>query len=153
MARKQSPTSMRWIYPPDYDERLGMDAVGTSIIPELIVLGCQKYSEAYQLTLHRHMTGYEFVYLEHGSVTWEVDGVQYPTTAGQWFFTAPGELHKARFNHIEPSRIWWFIITDPACDSDWLNLGQQERNFIKAGLQQLPHVFRADVGWMSNLRG
>ncbi|SEO89223.1 AraC family transcriptional regulator [Paenibacillus sp. OV219] len=146
MARKSSSGAMRWLYPDiaelDRDQWSDVKPPRGGLIPELINLGCQKYSEAYQLTMHAHEQAYEFVYLEHGSVTWEINGVHYPTSAGQWFFTYPGELHKARFDHMEPSRIWWLIVKDPACGSSWLGLVQEERDFIHKRLLQLPRVFR-----------
>lgn len=146
MASKRSTSAMRWLYPPSPEpvtaERPGVEPAAASRLPELLHLGCQKYAEAYQLTMHAHDQAYEFVYLEHGSVTWEMNGVHYPTSAGQWFFTYPGELHKARFDHMEPSRIWWLIVKDPAVGSSWLGLDAEERGFIRERLLRLPRVFR-----------
>ncbi len=93
MAKKQASSILRWVYPQDLDiRRSESDTVKTSIINELIMLGCQKYTEAYPLYLHCHDYGYEFVYMEQGSAAWEINGVYYPTSAGEWFFTYPGEL-------------------------------------------------------------
>jgi hypothetical protein len=143
MALKQTSSLTRWLYPKNFDQMMEAEETGTSLVPELIYLGSQKNAEAFPLTLHRHDHGYEFVYLEQGSVTWELNGVHYPTSAGQWFFTFPGELHKARFNHMEPSRIWWFIMKDPAYDPNWFRMDTAERESIIARLSQLPRVFRA----------
>lgn len=134
MAGKQTASSIHWVYPPPE---------GTTLFPELHYMGCQKYAKAYFLTVHRHERAYEFVYLEQGSVTWEVEGVHYPTHAGQWFFTRPGELHRARFDHMEPSKIWWFIVTDPGVDPDWFRLDAPEREFVLDRLGRLPRVFHA----------
>lgn len=143
MARKQVTSLIRWVYPALLEKEQDAYEEGTSLVPELIMLGYQKYAEAYPLPMHRHKHGYEFVYLEHGSITWEVDGVHYPTHAGQWFYTSPREFHKARFDHMEPSRIWWFILNEPSDELNWFRLNVIEREFIMKRIGQLPRVFRA----------
>jgi AraC-like DNA-binding protein len=144
MANKQATSLQRWVYPSQNgDEK--KDVVGIEkVVPELLLLGYQKYTEAFPIHLHLHKNGYEFVYLEYGSVTWEIDGVFYPTLAGQWFYTRPGELHKARFDHMEPSRIWWFIIEDPKENLNFFGLSSKDREIIIDLMGKLPRVFQAD---------
>ncbi len=137
----------RWVYPLNFDDHGGVGDLRNneiSLVPELITLGHQKYTEAYPLKLHHHEDCYEFVFVEQGSVTWEMNGKLYPTHAGQWFYTCPGELHRARFNYLEPSRIWWFIIKDPSGTSPhWFQMEANDREFIMDQLRQLPRVFHA----------
>jgi len=140
MAEKRT-SNMRWVYPKPPE---GRPSGAVSIVPEILVFGCQKYAEAYYLTSHRHDRSYEFVFHEQGSVTWEVAGEPFSVRAGQWFFTKPGEPHRARFDHIKPSKIWWIIIRDPAECADWFRLDDSEKGFVMQRLQQLPRVFRAD---------
>ncbi|RAP76998.1 AraC family transcriptional regulator [Paenibacillus montanisoli] len=134
---KFGSASMRWVY--RLDDRNGE----INGIPELLQLGCQKLAEAYPITFHSHDQGYEFVYVVNGIITWEIDGEYYPVNAGQWFYTRPGELHRARFDHLEPCRIWWFVLKDPSGESDWLRLDRDELAFIADRLEQLPRIFRA----------
>lgn len=145
MTNKHAALLSRWVYPPE-GETLP-DQVDTSLLlhlPELQRFGHQKYAEAYLLQLHQHDQAYEFVYVQNGSVTWEVDGMLYPISAGQWFYTRPGELHKARYDYMEPSQIWWIIISDPANDPKWFRLNAEEREIVMSRLHQLPRTFRTD---------
>lgn len=115
-------------------------------------MGHQKYTEAYPLQLHHHEDCYEFVFVEQGSVTWEMNGKFYPTHAGQWFYTCPGELHRARFNYLEPSRIWWFIIKDPNGPSPhWFHLEAADRDFIMDQLQQQPEQRDAVIRFVNHM--
>jgi AraC-like DNA-binding protein len=144
MTMIHSSSSMRWVFPPQDDNPEKFESATTiRLVPELIVVGYQKYAEAYPIPLHYHHHAYEFVYLHSGSATWEINGIPYPMSAGQWFYTRPGELHKARFNHLEPSRIWWMIVQDPEDTPNWFRLEGSDRELASSRLQQLPRVFRA----------
>ncbi|TDF89440.1 helix-turn-helix transcriptional regulator [Paenibacillus piri] len=139
---KRHPMSVRWTYPPD--KQAGDAAFAPpDCIPELHQFGYQKHAEARKLPLHFHDRAYEFVYVERGTVTWEIAGLSYPTNAGQWFINYPGEPHKARFNHMEPSQIWWLIIEDPENNTSWLRLPPSERDWVIKGLKELPRLIRA----------
>ncbi|WP_095090448.1 helix-turn-helix transcriptional regulator [Mesorhizobium sophorae] len=131
-----------WTFPPNKQAANAAPAPA-SCIPELYQFGFHEDSKAVPLSLHLHDRAYEFVYVERGSVTWEIAGVSYPTNAGQWFLTYPGEAHTARFNHMEPSRLWWLIIKDPEHNTSWLGLTRSERNLVVAFVKQLPRVFRS----------
>lgn len=144
MVRKQATSLQRWVYPSQDEHEIKDTETMERLIPELLLLGYQKYTEAFPIPLHLHNHGYEFVFVEHGNVTWEINGVFYPTNAGHWFYTRPGELHKARFDHMEPSRIWWFIVEDPQDNSDFFGLSNKDRESIIDLLEKLPRVFRAD---------
>ena len=115
MAQLHTSAPTRWVFPPHGvdKEAYPKDDPNERLVPELLIVGYQKIAEAFPIPLHSHDGAYEFVYLQNGSATWEIDGILYPMNAGQWFYTRPGELHKARFNHLEPSRIWWLILQDP----------------------------------------
>ncbi|NOU63941.1 helix-turn-helix domain-containing protein [Paenibacillus sp. LMG 31461] len=144
MTKIHSSSSMRWVFPLHADNTEKLESATTiRLVPELLVVGYQKYAEAYPIPLHCHHHAYEFVYLHSGSATWEINGISYPMNAGQWFYTRPGELHKARFNHLEPSRIWWMIVQDPEGTPNWFRLEGSDRELAASRLQQLPRVFRA----------
>lgn len=134
--------SVSWTYPP-IKQASDAASVPAYCIPELYQFGYHEDSKAVPLSLHLHDRAYEFVYVERGSVTWEIADVSYSTNAGQWFLTYPGEAHTARFNHMEPSRIWWLIIKDPEHNTSWLGLTGSERNLVVAFVKQLPRVFRS----------
>jgi AraC-like DNA-binding protein len=138
----RSSSLIRWVYPSDYGTV--SEEGGASVVPELFMLGYQRYTEAYPLQLHSHDQAYEFVFLESGNVNWEIDEAYYPVSAGQWFYTKPGEPHRARFNYLEPSRIWWFILMDPMADPDWFGMDAAYREYIHIRLKELPRVFNAN---------
>ncbi|NIK79722.1 AraC-like DNA-binding protein/mannose-6-phosphate isomerase-like protein (cupin superfamily) [Paenibacillus castaneae] len=127
----------RWVYEFPESNQL-------SQVPELIMLGYDRFHEASPLNVHQHERSYEFVFVESGKVTWEVDGHLFPSHAGQFFYTQPGEWHRARLNFIEPCSIWWMIITDPSDHSGWLNLLDEDRMEIHHQLQQLPRIVFVD---------
>ncbi|BBH18885.1 hypothetical protein Back11_02300 [Paenibacillus baekrokdamisoli] len=125
--------STRWVY-----EYPAVDKL--SSVPELILLGYDRFHEASPLNDHQHERSYEFVFVESGKVTWEVDGHLYASHTGQFFHTRPGEWHRARLSFIEPCSIWWMIIADPAENPGWLSLQDEDRIEIHKQLQQLPRV-------------
>ncbi|SDX14379.1 AraC family transcriptional regulator [Paenibacillus sp. CF384] len=112
--------------------------------PELMMLGYDRFQEASPLSDHQHDGCYEFVYVDNGRVTWEVDGEYYPSITGQVFHTRPGEWHRARLNFIEPCSIWWFILRDPADYPDWLSLRDEDRLQIHQALLELPRIVSVD---------
>lgn len=125
--------SGRWVYSLGNDPKL-------EVITELILLGYDRFNKAELLESHIHENGYELVYIEHGAVNWEVDGTTYHTHAQQIFHTRPGERHRASFNFIGPSTIWWIIIRDPATHPGWFSLDEQERTEFKHILTNLPRI-------------
>ncbi|WNR44893.1 AraC family transcriptional regulator [Paenibacillus roseipurpureus] len=144
-STKRAAALTRWVFPPESEPSLQeSDPTLARIIPELCRIGHQKYTEAFQIPLHRHEHAYEFVYLQNGSVTWEIDGTLFPMSAGQWFYTRPGELHKARYDYMEPSQIWWVIINDPENDPNWFRLNEAEREIIISRFHRLPRIFQGD---------
>ncbi|MFC4809686.1 helix-turn-helix transcriptional regulator [Paenibacillus sp. GCM10023250] len=113
--------------------------------PELEMMGYDRLTEATPLSDHRHERCYEFVYVESRRVTWEVGDALYPSHAGQFFHTKPGEWHRARFRYMEPSIIWWIIVVDPAELPGWLGFGEADRARIGAALSVLPRIVTADL--------
>lgn len=128
LAAKQSP---RWTYDVALQESI-------PDVPELILFGFDEIKSALPLSYHQH-DGYEFVLVERGKASWELDGQVYETKAGDVFHTCPGELHRGGFNVIEPSRFWWFIVTPPRTE-EWLRLPLGESECIANALQMLPRV-------------
>lgn len=51
--------------------------------------------------------------------------------------------HRARFDHLEPSRIRWFVLKDPSSESDWLRMERNDLAFVSSRLKELPRIFRA----------
>ncbi|GGA00761.1 hypothetical protein GCM10008018_53860 [Paenibacillus marchantiophytorum] len=136
MPKKKTETA-RWVYKfPESDQ--------LSRVPELIMLGYDRFHEASPLIVHQHERSYEFVFVDSGKVTWEVDGRLFHSHAGQFFYTQPGEWHRARFNFIEPSSIWWMIIADPSEHTGWLNLQDEDRMEIHNQLLHLPRIVFVD---------
>lgn len=113
-------------------------------VPELILLGYDRFHSAMPLDKHHHDQCYEFVYMESGQATWEVEHASFMTNSGMYLLTRPNEKHSARMNHIEPCSIWWFIITDPISSSSWLNLNGIEKQDIAERIVQLPRTGKAD---------
>lgn len=128
MSAKLSP---RWTYDATLQEPIPN-------VPELILFGFDEIRSALPLSYHKH-DGYEFVLVERGKASWELNGQVFETKAGDVFHTCPGELHRGGFNVIEPSRFWWFIVTPPHA-ADWFRLPLNESKCFHSALQSLPRV-------------
>lgn len=128
MVAKLSP---RWTYDAAFQESI-------NDVPELVLFGFDEIKSALPLSYHKH-DGYEFVLVERGKASWELDGKVYETKAGDVFHTCPGELHRGGFSVIEPSRFWWFIVTPPHSE-DWFRLPPNESEGFASALQMLPRV-------------
>ena len=133
-------TQTRWIYPVEGSNGIeGQDS--------LIMLGYQNFNSAYKLDFHHHDNAFEFVFIEKGKATWEVDGELYPTHAGDLFHTRPNEIHRARSNVIEPSSLWWIVVSIPQPQDgpssiDFLTDKEQTQAILQQ-LQNLPRIVPA----------
>lgn len=115
-------------------------------IEELVLFGYDHFQKAAPLTSHAHEQAYEFVYVEQGAVSWEVNGENFHTHAQQVFFTRPGERHRASMDYIGPCTIWWMIIRDPMCDEGWLGLEERDRGEFARLLKYHPRVSAVSKG-------
>ncbi|NRF95026.1 helix-turn-helix transcriptional regulator [Paenibacillus frigoriresistens] len=140
MPVKKSP---RWTYDINTENRL----LG---VPELLLFGFDEIRSAMPLSYHQH-AGYEFVLVERGKASWELDGHVYETKAGDVFHTSPGEIHRGGFNVIEPSRFWWFIVTPPHSEG-WLRLPQDESEGFRVALEALPRVTHTGLQAVDDIR-
>lgn len=113
-------------------------------VPEFVLLGYDRFTSASPLAEHHHDQCYEFVYVDTGQATWEVEDDSFITHSGMYFHTRPNERHSARMNHIEPCSIWWIILTDPSVSHPWLSLCDTEKKELSTRLRQLPRIGRAD---------
>ncbi|NGP46374.1 cupin domain-containing protein [Bacillaceae bacterium SIJ1] len=144
MMRKKTDY-MRWTF--GIDEHPQLQGV-----PELIMLGYDHLTEALQLSDHLHEQCFEFVYMERGQSSWEVDQHSYTSRTGQIFHTRPNEWHRARMNHIEPCTIWWLIMTDPSRFHQWLNIKGDEKIALQQALHQLPRIVSVDPSLSETFR-
>ncbi len=135
--------SPRWTYDINKENRL----LG---VPELLLFGFDEIRSAMPLSYHQH-AGYEFVLVERGKASWELDGHVYETKAGDVFHTSPGEIHRGGFNVIEPSRFWWFIVTPPHSEG-WLRLPQDESEGFRVALEALPRVTHTGLQAVDDIR-
>lgn len=140
MPVKQSP---RWTYDINKENRIPG-------VPELLLFGFDEIRSALPLSYHKH-DGYEFVLVERGKASWELDGHVYETKAGDVFHTCPSEVHRGGFNVIEPSRFWWFIVTPPHSE-DWLRLPQDESECFRHALEALPRVTHTGLQAVDDFR-
>jgi AraC-like DNA-binding protein len=90
--------------------------------------------------------------MESGRAMWEVGGASYASHAGQLFHTRPGEVHRARLNHIEPCTIWWMIVSDPAETEGWLGLDERERSELSNALREANRVATTGAGVLEPFR-
>ncbi|WP_164821333.1 AraC family ligand binding domain-containing protein [Paenibacillus koleovorans] len=125
------PKRHRWTY--NRSKQVPLPAV-----PELVEFGYDEIHSAIQLGYHQH-EGYEFVYVEKGKASWELDAAIYETRAGDVFHTRPGEIHRGGFNTIEPSRFWWLNVEPPVRDN-WMMLPPAEVAAIRAKLEHFPRI-------------
>ncbi|MDQ6423487.1 AraC family transcriptional regulator [Paenibacillus sp. LHD-117] len=109
------------------------------LVPELIMLGSDELRKASPLYEHEHPGCYEFVLIERGKASWELEGDMYATQAGDLFHSKPGEKHRGGFNAIEPCKFWWVIFEAPH-ESGWLGLRTEEIRHVAQALEQLPRV-------------
>ncbi|MGG1514292.1 AraC family transcriptional regulator [Paenibacillus oryzisoli] len=119
-------------------------------VPELLLVGFDEIHSALHLGYHEH-EGYEFVYIEKGKASWELDSHIYETRAGDVFHTRPGEIHRGGFNVIEPSRFWWFMLTPPAGEN-WMCLPAAEVAALRLMLEHLPRIVQIGVQPVSALQ-
>lgn len=129
----------RWVY--IIDEEHGPAAR----VKDLVLLGYDHFSKAELLTEHVHEDAYEFVYVDQGAVDWEVGGEFHHTSAQHIIHTRPGERHRASFDYIGPSTIWWIIVRDPAQHKEWFGLHEEERHTFVKWMQNCPRI-----QWVSN---
>lgn len=136
---------VRWVYVQEEGEE-------TAGAPELRMLGYDRFSEAMPLPDHDHGNAFEFVYMEKGKATWEVGNASYGAHAGQLFHTKPGETHRARFDNIAPSAIWWVIVEDPWDGAGWPGVSREERKHLGAALREASRVVTVGSGILEPLR-
>lgn len=140
MATGKNKTG-RWVYNGENPSHADLFAQ----VPELLMLGYDHFTEAMRLSHHEHDGAYEFVLTDSGKVTWEVNGKQFETRAGEMFHTRPGEPHRARMDYMEPCSIWWMIVRQPSTSASWLGLSESEAGAIMDKLRNLPRVVRTDT--------
>ncbi|WP_405173094.1 helix-turn-helix domain-containing protein [Paenibacillus sp. FSL H8-0260] len=109
-------------------------------VKDLLLMGYDHFSKAMPLTNHVHEDAYEFVYVDQGAVDWEIGDETYHTNAQQVIHTSPGERHRAKFDYIGPSTIWWMIIRDPAQNKEWFGLQEEERQIFVNWMQNCPRI-------------
>ncbi|MGZ9585636.1 AraC family transcriptional regulator [Paenibacillus marinisediminis] len=119
---------------------------------EFELLGYDHFKTAAPLQIHFHEDAYEFVYIEQGKVSWEVDGVTHHTHAQQLFLTRPGEIHRASFDYIGPCTIWWIIIRNPETHHEWFTLGEAEREEFVHVLKHQPRICSTNRGIVEPFR-
>ncbi|WP_211749351.1 helix-turn-helix transcriptional regulator [Paenibacillus sp. Marseille-Q4541] len=124
----------RWVHFVDWE--LGP----ASRVKDLVLLGYDHFNKATPLTSHIHEDAYEFVYVDQGAVDWEVGEESHRTNAQHIIHTRPSELHRASFDYIGPSTIWWMIIRDPAREKDWFGLQEEERQIFVRWMQSCPRI-------------
>lgn len=115
-------------------------------IPELKMLGCDHPRSALRLTEHEHPSAFEFVFIERGQASWEIEGQRFTTRSGDIFHTCPDERHRGRYDVIDPCRFWWLILEVPTSrDAEWLQLSSLDRQGLLQRLWQLPRVVTTGI--------
>lgn len=114
------------------------------VLPDLIQFGFDNPRKAIELKDHRHPNAYEFVFIEKGHASWEVNSNQYETKTGDVFHTWPGEMHRGGYDVIEPCRLWWLVLEVPPLEETsvegWMGLSSAEAESLLTGLLRLPRV-------------
>jgi AraC-like DNA-binding protein len=124
--------SARWTYNTEVNPPI-------QLVPEFVMFGCDELRKALPLHEHEHPGCYEFVLIERGKASWELEGGLYETQAGDLFHSRPGEKHSGGFNVIEPCKFWWLIIKAPHEDG-WLRMAPEESIVFHQALSRLPRV-------------
>lgn len=127
---QSSENTVRWVFESP-----------SQAIPELKMLGCDNPRSALPLTEHRHPNAFEFVFIERGQATWEIDGERFTTRSGDIFHTCPEERHRGSYDVIDPCRFWWLILEVPMSqNARWLQLSSPDSRALLDQLWQLPRV-------------
>ncbi|WNR46829.1 AraC family transcriptional regulator [Paenibacillus roseipurpureus] len=116
---------------------------GGDVLPEIKLVGYDDLTEAIRLKEHSHEGAFEFVWMERGRAAWQVEEQVYGTGAGEVFITKPDEIHKGRYDIIEPSRFWWLILEAPALHYPtrwWLQPDESEIASFINEMWALPRV-------------
>ncbi|OBZ12686.1 AraC family transcriptional regulator [Bacillus sp. FJAT-26390] len=127
-----SPRSARWTYDVENNARI-------PLVPEFVLFGSDELRKALPLHEHEHPGCYEFVLIERGKASWELEGGLYETQAGDLFHSRPGEKHRGGFDVIEPCKFWWLIIKAPH-EHGWLRMAPEESIVFHQALSRLPRV-------------
>lgn len=126
-------STMRWVYDQEVPS-----------VPELVMVGSDDPRKALPLKDHIHPGSYEFVFVERGKASWEMDGALYETRSGDVFHTRPGEIHRGAFHVIEPCKFWWIILRAPERE-DWLRLSPGEQTVARTALHALPRIIHTGL--------
>lgn len=127
-------------------------------VPELELFGYRNLRKAVDLGRHHHGNAFEFHLFEKGCVYWEVGDEWYETIRGDAFLCRPRELHRGRYDVMEPSCFWWLILQVPSGDGrsmpvdGWLGLTEMEAQRVIDELYRLPQVVRANLDTIQSLR-
>lgn len=118
---------------------------GNPFPKEILEFGCDNPRHALALPEHVHDGAFEFVVIEKGHAEWEIGGYRFQSRAGDVFHTCPGELHRGRYEVIEPCRFWWIQLVVPfpvelPQMSSWLSIPLEEVTPLVTGLWNLPRV-------------
>jgi AraC-like DNA-binding protein/mannose-6-phosphate isomerase-like protein (cupin superfamily) len=114
-------------------------------LPEISHFGYFDIKEARLLGKHLHPDSFEFMFIEKGKASWEINGFHYETKAGDIFYTRPKEYHSASNNILEPCRLWTFGLRMPTISEDgiehpWMQQNPGDIKQITDGLHTLPRV-------------
>lgn len=123
-------------------------------IPELQLLGYRNLRQAVDLPEHHHGDAFEFHLIEKGRAYWEVGENRYETIKGDIFHCRPNELHRGRYDVMEPCEFWWMILEIPHPERPWasndvasgrtpgcwLGLPENEADAVLRKLWTLPRV-------------
>jgi AraC-like DNA-binding protein len=132
MERITHKQTSKWVFQKNKDNSL-------EELPELTMCGYHHVRQAASLEEHRHPESYEFVFVERGKASWNIQGEVHTTRAGDVLHTSPGERHMGQSKVIEPCRFWWFILKAPH-DRGWLRLSAAEALTFAERLEPLPRV-------------
>jgi AraC-like DNA-binding protein len=123
-------------------------------LPELKFFQFAHVTLASFLAEHVHEDAFEFVFIEKGKASWQMSDLHFETRAGDVFHTQPNESHKASYNFIEPCRLWALMIQPPMAAKGyrWLELLEEEIQFITKGLYMLPRIINVGVKPLELLR-
>ncbi|MBC8134359.1 MAG: AraC family transcriptional regulator [Fibrella sp.] len=93
-------------------EQFGGDATAAGLLPEIQMLGWDRFKTATAVSLapHRHPHAYEICYLADGCVDWWVESETYTLRRGDLYITKPGEWHGGVHSIMHPCELFWIQV-------------------------------------------
>ena len=118
------------------DPALDTKSAGLPLLPEIEMLGHDRFTTAKRLGLpqHRHRHAFEVCYVVDGHLFWHLNEQSYSLRRGDVFVTPPNEPHGGEDAVMQPCEIYWIQVRIPAKDRSLPGMTRKQTEAICTGL-------------------